>query len=214
MSNDAGFTKGYNPAIPRGMCIFERDVAVEGVEFHRYHARKFVLRNKQGIYLERGPVPTAGLQLRVGTAIWRLGLMGIIRPRRLLPALVILLVFMTNGTALACGLAGSEWTPEQIGEIASLDGGDIFVRFEADGRLSGHGGCNRFFGSYEITDDRINIGPLGATRMACPGPVMDLEMAFLSALETASGFARDRTRLVLTDPQGNTSATLIQTDWD
>lgn len=115
---------------------------------------------------------------------------------------------------MACGLAGSEWRPAQIGDNAAPESGDIFVRFEEGGRLSGHGGCNRFFGSYEITGDRIVIGPLGATRMACPGPVMDLEMMFLNALETARGFARDRTRLVLTDTQGNTSATLIQTDWD
>jgi len=140
--------------------------------------------------------------------------MGIIRTRRLLLALAMPLALMTGGAALACGLAGSEWRPTQIGEQELPDNGDIFVRFEADGRLSGHGGCNRFFGSYEITADRISIGPLGATRMACPGPVMDLEMAFLQALEQTSGFARDGTRLVLTDEQGNGSATFIQTDWD
>ena len=55
MSNVARFTKRFNPAIPRGMRIFERDVVVEGVEFHRYYAKKFVLRSKQGIYLEREP---------------------------------------------------------------------------------------------------------------------------------------------------------------
>ena len=88
------------------------------------------------------------------------------------------------------------------------------MRFEEGGRLSGHAGCNRFFGAFEITGDRIAVGPLGATRMACPGPVMELERVFLHALETASGFARDGTRLVFTDTQGNTSATFIQTDRD
>lgn len=121
---------------------------------------------------------------------------------------------LAGGAALACGLAGSEWRPAQIGETAAPENTAIFVRFEADGRLTGHAGCNRFFGSYELTGDRIAIGPLGATRMACPGAVMDLEMAFLEALETADGFVRDGTRLVLADEQGNTRATLIQTDWD
>ena len=140
--------------------------------------------------------------------------MGFIRTRCFLLAFSICLAFMLVRTALACGLVGSEWRPVQIGEQALQDSGNIFVRFEAEGRLSGHGGCNRFFGSYEITDDRVSVGPLGATRMACPGPVMELEMAFMSALEQAGGFTRDGTRLVLTDKQGNAAAAFIQTDWD
>ena len=115
---------------------------------------------------------------------------------------------------MACGLAGSEWRPGKLGELVSPDTGNVFVRFETDGRLTGHAGCNHFFGPYEITGDRIAIGPLGATRMACPGPVMELETAFLSALETAHGFVRDGTRLEFTDAHGNSFATLIQTDWD
>jgi hypothetical protein len=55
MSNVAGFTKRYNPAIPRGMCSFERNVVVQDVELHCHDATKFVLRDKQGIYLEREP---------------------------------------------------------------------------------------------------------------------------------------------------------------
>lgn len=129
-------------------------------------------------------------------------------------ACAVCLACMLARTALACGLAGSEWRPVELGAQALPDSGTLFVRFEADGRLTGHGGCNRFFGSYEITADRINIGPLGTTRMACPAPVMDLEMTFLQSLEQANGFARDGTRLLLTDGQGNSSASFIQTDWD
>jgi heat shock protein HslJ len=129
-------------------------------------------------------------------------------------AIAIQAMLLIGGTVLADGLAGSEWRPVQLGEQAVVDTVSLFVRFEAEGRVAGHGGCNRFFGSYQITGERISIGPLGATRMACPEPVMDLEMAFFSALEQARGFTRDRARLVLADEQGNTSGVFQQTDWD
>jgi heat shock protein HslJ len=102
----------------------------------------------------------------------------------------------------------------QLGEHAVADTASLFVRFEAEGRVAGHGGCNRFFGSYQITDGRISIGPLGATRMACPEPDMNLETEFFQALEQARGFSRDGARLVFTDEQGNTGAIFRQTDWD
>jgi len=128
--------------------------------------------------------------------------------------LVMILALLAGGSALAEGLAGSEWRPVQLGEAEVTDTGNMFVRFEEGGRLSGHNGCNGFFGAYEITGDRIAIGPLGATRMACEEPVMQLETAFMQALEKARGVARDGTRLELTDEQGDTSVLFIQTDWD
>jgi heat shock protein HslJ len=129
-------------------------------------------------------------------------------------AIAIQAMLLIGGTVLADGLAGSEWRPVQLGEHAVADTESLFVRFEAEGHVAGHGGCNRFFGSYQITGEQISIGPLGATRMACPEPVMDLEMTFFSALEQARGFSRDRARLVLVDEQGNTGAIFQQTDWD
>ena len=134
--------------------------------------------------------------------------------RSLGKVLPLMLALAGGGTALAGGLAGSEWRPLQLGGNEVPDSGTVFLRFEAGGRLSGHNGCNGFFGSYEITGERIAIGPLGATSMACEEPVMALETAFMQALEQARGFARDGIRLELTDEQGGTSAIFIQTDWD
>ena len=85
-------------------------------------------------------------------------------------AIASLAMLLAGGTVLADGLAGSEWRPVQLGEHAVADAASLFVRFEAEGRVAGHGGCNRFFGAYQIADGRISIGPLGATRMACPEP--------------------------------------------
>jgi len=71
------------------------------------------------------------------------------------------------------------------GSWYATDGSGANVRFEADGKLSGSGGCNRFFGSYVATDRTIETGPLGATKMACAEDVMKAETRFLAALESA-----------------------------
>ena len=81
-------------------------------------------------------------------------------------------------------LAGSEWGP--------LQPGDQFIRFEAEGRVVGSGGCNRIFGSYELSEvDRISIGPLASTKMMCPPEIMDNEADFIAAIESARSFVRE-----------------------
>jgi copper homeostasis protein (lipoprotein) len=52
-----------------------------------------------------------------------------------------------------------------------------------DGRINGLGGCNRFFGSYTLTNEKIEFSNLGATKMACLN--MELETAFFNMLEAS-----------------------------
>lgn len=66
----------------------------------------------------------------------------------------------------------------------------------AASRVEGSGGCNRFFGSYELKPgNRIRFSGLGSSMMACPG--MESESAFFRALETADSYALDGNRLQL-----------------
>lgn len=116
--------------------------------------------------------------------------------------------------AAAAELAGSEWRPTQIGELAPPDHAGLFVRFESDGKLAGHGGCNGFFGSYELQGGKIEIGPLGATQMACEQAIMDREARFLTALAAVATFERDGTSLTLRDESGTSLVVFVQTDWD
>ena len=57
-----------------------------------------------------------------------------------------------------------------------------------EGRVVGHGGCNRFFGSYKVEGDRLHFSALGATKMACPGDIGDLEDAFFNVLGSVRRF--------------------------
>ena len=114
----------------------------------------------------------------------------------------------------AADLAGSEWRPRQLGDAALPEDSGIYLRFESDGRLSGHTGCNSFFGSYRLEDSTIELGPFGATHMACEEPVMARETSFLNALAAATTFERDGPQLTLRDETGNPLILFVQTDWD
>ena len=111
--------------------------------------------------------------------------------------------------------AASEQAARPIaGRCAVAPDSKLFVQVKSGGELAGNGGCNRFFGRYKITGDAIEIGPLGATRMACPEPAMALEARFLAALEAARLWHRDRTSLILLDAERHDQARLLQTDAD
>ena len=111
-------------------------------------------------------------------------------------------------------LAGSEWGPVRFGTVEASAEVEQFVRFEAEGRVVGQAGCNRFTGSYTLTGDALTIGPLAATRMACPPPRMALETALFAALDATRAFRRERTELTLLDGEGHVVADFRQRDWD
>jgi heat shock protein HslJ len=111
-------------------------------------------------------------------------------------------------------IAGSEWRPSRIGTLAVPAKANLFVQFKSAGKLTGHGGCNNFFGQYKTSGNEISIATIGSTRMGCAESVMALEMAFISALEGAKSFRRDKATLVLFNASGKEQASLIQTDWD
>jgi uncharacterized lipoprotein YbaY/heat shock protein HslJ len=54
-------------------------------------------------------------------------------------------------------------------------------------KARGHAGCNNFFGTFAIVEDKLNFSALGSTMMACPEG-MDTEQAFLQALGETTRF--------------------------
>ena len=86
----------------------------------------------------------------------------------------------------AAAWAGVEWQPVLIaGEAVPYDT-KLMVRFVADGEAQGFAGCNDFGGSLQRTGSGIVVGPLHTTRKACADEVMQLETAFLNALQSAA----------------------------
>ena len=84
------------------------------------------------------------------------------------------------------GPAGSEATV--------LTASPIFIDFTSDGKISGSGGCNRYFGGWGIlegTKDTIRIWRTGSTKMACPEPVMTQEYVYLEELSRVSSYSME-----------------------
>lgn len=94
------------------------------------------------------------------------------------------------GTRWVLGGYGPATAPRAV--PAGVEVTALFTR-DADavvGKVTGTAGCNRYHGSFNVSGHKIHVGRAAATRMFCaaPGGVMDLEAAFLSALEGAKRY--------------------------
>ena len=98
-------------------------------------------------------------------------------------------------------LEGTTWVLTSYDGPDVPDGVSVDLLLE-DGKASGRSGCNSYGGSYETSGDQLTFGPLAATQMACPQEQMDVEAAYLAALERTAGSAVDGDELVLSDAQG------------
>ena len=94
-------------------------------------------------------------------------------------------------------LAGTTWRAETIMGRPVIDASASTITFEADGRVHGGGGCNRYFGSSTVDGERLAFGQLGSTRMACPQALMDQEARFFQALQSAERWTIDEQGLLL-----------------
>jgi len=79
----------------------------------------------------------------------------------------------------------------------------VTVRFES-GRLAGFSGCNSFSGGYQLDGDRLTIGPVASTQMACPEPGSSVETAFHEALSGTLRYLIDGDDLTFTAASGDT----------
>jgi len=97
---------------------------------------------------------------------------------RMVPAL-------TDAPEAATSIEGTIW---RLTDLRGLDPRvlrdatrPVTAGFKA-GRISGFSGCNQFFGSYTLDRDRVVIGPLAGSMMACGDPSMKVESAVHAAL--------------------------------
>lgn len=109
-------------------------------------------------------------------------------------------------------ITGITWRPTRIGADGMPADSGMFVQFAVDGGINGNGGCNGFFGSLEKTDAGITVGPLGATRRACPPAIMDREQAMLNALQSTVRFQVNDSGLQLLGGDNLLLAELVESD--
>jgi heat shock protein HslJ len=84
-------------------------------------------------------------------------------------------------------LVGTDWVLVSIGDTEISPGEDVTAQFDGE-RMAGSAGCNGYFAAYKTDAESLQMGPAGATMMMCPGPAMELEQSFLSALASANSY--------------------------
>lgn len=121
--------------------------------------------------------------------------------------LTLILLSMLSLTAAAAGIEGTTWS---LTGVQGLDAGllpsgpqSVTARFEG-GRVSGFSGCNRFFGSYTVKQDRIVIAPLAGSMMMCDAAAMKVENAVKKALTGTLRPVQTGDRLALMSEAGDT----------
>lgn len=77
-----------------------------------------------------------------------------------------------------------------------------------NGKAGGFGGCNRWFAGATRSGDSLSFSPIGATKMACEGPGMELEQRWFAALARVRRATEGAEELVLADSTGSPLATL------
>jgi heat shock protein HslJ len=115
-----------------------------------------------------------------------------------------------------------------VGPVAGLDGEWILQRGTIEGQplelvqgarvslridgaeVGGTAACNQYGGEMERDGDRITFGALFQTEMACDGPIMALETAYLDGLSRVDTARRDADQLRLTGPATELDFTLLQ----
>ncbi|MFC2005437.1 DUF4382 domain-containing protein [Chloroflexota bacterium] len=104
-------------------------------------------------------------------------------------------------------LEDMEWVLASYGDpdnlTMTLEDTEITVVFNStEGRISGSAGCNNYFAGYEINQNELTFtSPVGSTRIACPGAVMDQEVEYLEILQNIESFdiKGDQLRIVSGD---------------
>ena len=86
-------------------------------------------------------------------------------------------------------LFGKRWTLTEM-ENRKFSRKEPYIEFDRDHRrASGSGGCNRFFGTFEIEGSKLKLSRIGSTRRACiDAELQQAETRFLQVLETTTRF--------------------------
>ena len=95
----------------------------------------------------------------------------------------------TVGSRSPGSVTGTVWRLVELDGNPAVPGAEATLELSRDGRASGRGSCNRFSGTVAISGDRIEFGPLAATKMACVDAAANAqETKYLEALQKAERF--------------------------
>jgi heat shock protein HslJ len=185
------------------------EITEEGISFQDMEGKTFIVSPKpepetaEGVETFRAEVDGQPFSLTVTDKICVDTMSGMPHPKT---------VALTHGERALSGCGGEpasllhgEWSILEIGGKDLVPESKPTLAFDPDGRVYGHGSCNRYFGNFKLTGEGLSVSPLGSTQMACDQALMDQEYAFHQILEKISRFEIDADgKLILHTDDGRT----------
>ncbi len=113
-----------------------------------------------------------------------------------------------TATSIVDPLVNTRWEVTQFndgnGITTLLPDTRATIEFAPDGQVSGNGGCNTYFGAYQVSGSDISISGLAATSQLCTEPegIMEQEAALLDALQSSFAYRIDGSTLELRNGAG------------
>lgn len=116
----------------------------------------------------------------------------------LFAAAIILTASPVDETIRSYGGGDGTW------QVVEMNGvpfeGDATLSFPKAGQVAGKGPCNRYTASMIVPYPWFEVGPIAATRMACPD--LTLESAYFEALQSATLSKVAEGQLILSNDDG------------
>lgn len=91
----------------------------------------------------------------------------------------------------------TDWVLQEIDGSPVIDRVQSTIRFQANERIVGWGGCNRYFANFRSGFKFFEVGPIGSTRRICPEVAMEQEERFFAALQKARSIRMEGANLVI-----------------
>ena len=121
----------------------------------------------------------------------------------------------TSGSA---SIVGKYWKLIELNEKAVQSAEQLkrephMILNATEKRVNGNGGCNSFFGSYELQDNNvITFSKIGSTKMACPNDVMQVEHQLFQVFEMTNKFTLRNDTLILSKTDMSPLAKFVVSD--
>jgi putative lipoprotein len=91
----------------------------------------------------------------------------------------------------------TDWVLEEIDGSPVIDRVQSTIRFQANERIVGWGGCNRYSANFRSGSKFFIVGPIASTRRICPPVVMEQEQRFFAVLQKSSSIRMEGANLVI-----------------
>jgi len=107
-------------------------------------------------------------------------------------------------------IRGVTWQLSDMGDKAIDNNIITTLVFGDDNKISGKGGCNNYFGTYDLYTNGITISDIGSTRKMCSEEIMEQEMTYLDILGKAKSIKFNDYKLEIDSTAEITSIKFIQ----